>query len=189
SMGGTRALMQAQHRFETSGADAVPRKVMIQIWPNMAAAQIAMRHGIHGPSLTICTACASSIDAIGTATRLIQTGQADVVITGGTEAAGDADFTPATSAAQRGYGMSAPVDDPRLACRPFDRDRAGMASGEGAGMLILEAREHAERRGANVLGVVRGYASIADACHPSSPDPTGEWEALVMRRALDDSGV
>src|ERR1700722_5523250 len=187
SMGGTRALLRAQHLFETEGPDAVPRKVSIQIWPNMAAAQIAMKYKLHGPSLTICTACAASIDAVGNATRLIQSGMADMAITGGAGGGGDTDFVPATAVSGRTYGMNSKSKDASTACMPFDRDRTGIAGGEGCGFLILEELEHAKRRGANIKGLVAGYATAADAYHPSTPDPTGEWEALVIRNALEDA--
>lgn len=187
SMGGTRALMRAQHLFETEGPEAVPRKVQIQIWPNMAAAQIAMKYKLHGPSLTICTACAASIDAVGNATRLIQSGMADMAITGGAEGGGDTDYVPATAVAGRTYGMQSKSDQAQFACMPFDRDRTGIAGGEGCGFLILEELEHARARGAEIKGIIAGYATAADAYHPSSPDPTGEWEALVIRGALEDA--
>lgn len=184
TMGGTRALQRAQSLYEREGIDAIPLKAQIQVWPNMAAGQIAMRYQLHGPSLTISTACASSLDAVGTATRLIQAGQADVAIAGASEGANsDLDFVPAIVANRKAFGMLAPV------CRPFDRDRAGIADGDGAGMFMLESRAHAEARGATVHGVVRGYASLADAYHPSSPEPSGQWEALVMRRALEDAAL
>ena len=187
SMGGTRALLRAQHLYETEGPEAVPRKVQIQIWPNMAAAQIAMKYKLHGPSLTICTACAASIDAVGTATRLIQSGMADMAITGGTEGGGDADFVAATAVAGRTYGMSSKAQQAEFSCMPFDRDRTGIAGGEGTGFLILEELDHAKRRGAKIRGLVAGYATAADAYHPSSPDPSGEWEALVIGGALEDA--
>lgn len=190
AMGGTRALQRAQSLLERDGPDAVPRKTQIQVWPNMAAAQIAMEYDLHGPSLTVCTACASSIDAIGTATRFIQAGLADVAITGAAEGSnGEIDFLPALSANQISYGMVSPTHDANLACRPFDRDRAGIAGGDGGAMFILESRAHAEARGAKPLAVVRGYGSLADGYHPSSPEPSGKWEALVMRRALEDAGI
>lgn len=190
SMGGTRALQRAQSLLEREGPNAVPRKTQIQVWPNMAAAQVAMEYDLHGPSLTVCTACASSMDSIGTAARFIQSGLADVVITGASEGSGsDIDFLPALSANQTSYGMAAPVTDASLACRPFDRDRTGIAGGDGAGIFVLESRQHAEARGAKPLGVVRGYGSLADGYHPSSPEPTGRWEALAMRNALEDAGV
>ncbi len=189
SMGGTRALQSAQHVFETSGAAAVPRKLQILVWPNMAAAQVAMEYHLHGPSLTVTTACAGAVDAVGTAARFIQSGMADVAITGASEGSGDIDFQPAMSANQIAYGMVKPTDDPRKACRPFDRDRTGIAGCEGAGVFVLESREHAEARGANILAVIRGYANCSDAYHPSTPNPSGEWEALVMRGALDEAGL
>jgi 3-oxoacyl-[acyl-carrier-protein] synthase II len=189
SMGGTRALLRAQHLFETQGPEAVPRKVSIQIWPNMAAAQIAMKHKLHGPSLTVCTACAASIDAVGNAARFIQSGMADMAITGGAEGGGDSDFVAATAVSGRTYGMSSKAKQADSACMPFDRDRTGIAGGEGCGFLILEELEHAKQRGADIKGIVAGYATAADAYHPSSPDPTGEWEALVIRRALEEADL
>jgi 3-oxoacyl-[acyl-carrier-protein] synthase II len=190
SMGGTRSLLRAQHLFESQGPEAVPRKVSIQIWPNMAAAQIAMKHKLHGPSLTICTACAASIDAVGNAARLIQSGMADMAITGGAEGGGgDQDFVPATAVAGRTYGMSTKSKQAETACMPFDRDRTGVAGGEGCGFLILEELERAKKRGADIKGIIAGYATAADAYHPSSPDPSGEWEALVIRGALEEADL
>ncbi len=196
SMGGMRALMKAQHESDTRGASSIDRKTLIKIWPNMAASQIAMRWRLHGPSLTICTACASSVDAIGTATRLIESGRADVAIAGGTEggmplASGrsDGDFVPATFQGQAAYGMTTPQRDPLRASLPFDRDRSGIVTGEGSAMLVLEREEHARARGATVLGRIAGYGSLSDSYHPSSPDPSGRWEAEVMREALDDAGM
>jgi len=196
SMGGTRALLKAQHRLERSGPHAIDRKTMIKIWPNMAAAQIAMRWGLHGPQLTICTACASSIDAIGVAAQMIADGRADVALAGGTEGGLalpdgtlDGEFVPAMYFGQTAYGMTTGERDPRRASLPFDRDRSGIVSGEGSAMLVLESEEHARERGATVLGEVAGYASLADGYHPSSPEPSGRWEAEVMREALADAGL
>lgn len=196
SMGGTRALLQAQHQLETGGADAVDRKTMIRIWPNMAAAQIGIRHRLHGPSLTFCTACASSIDAIGSAADLIRTGRADVVIAGGSEGGygtpdgrRDGPFVPAVFYAQAGYGVTAAAGDRLRASIPFDVERRGIVVGEGCGIVVLERREHALLRGAPILGSVEGYASLADSYHPSSPDPSGTWESECMSRALDDAGL
>jgi 3-oxoacyl-[acyl-carrier-protein] synthase II len=190
AMGGIRALQRAQSLYEREGSDAIPRKTQIQVWPNMAAAQIAMRYGIHGPSLTVCTACASSLDAVGTAARLIASGQADVAITGASEGGNsEIDFIPALYENQSKFGMVSPTNDPTEACRPFDRDRTGIAGGDGSGMFVLESREHAEARGARPIAVVRGYGSLADGYHPSSPDPSGQWEARVMRQALADAAL
>ena len=196
SMGGTGALLKSQYQLETAGPAAVDRKTMIKIWPNMAAAQVAMRYGLHGPSLTFCTACASSLDAIGSAAGLIRAGRADVVIAGGTEGgygrpdgSPDGDFVPAVFYSHAGYGLTGGTRDRLRASIPFDVDRSGIVVGEGCGMVVLESREHAQRRGAAVLGTVEGYASLADSYHPSSPEPDGVWEAEVMRQALADASL
>jgi 3-oxoacyl-[acyl-carrier-protein] synthase II len=194
SMGGTRALLEAQHLLETRGPEAVPRKTMIKIWPNMAAAQIAMHYDLHGPQLTICTACASSIDAIGTAARLIADGRADWAITGGTEGGSveegeAAEFVPATYYSGNSYGMSSKEPDAARAALPFDANRRGIVSGEGSAMLFLEREDLARARGARIYGMVRGYGTVADAFHPSSPEPNGRWEELAMRLALEEADL
>ncbi len=196
SIGGVRAVMKAQHLLDAHGPEAVPRKTMIQIWPNMAAAQLCMRYGLHGPSLTVTTACASSIDAIGTAARLIASGQADVAIAGGTEggislAGGgvDGDFVPALFYAGGHYGMEAPATDALHAMLPFDANRSGIVTGEGSSMVVLESEAHAAGRGATPLAWVRGYGSLADAYHPSSPEPSGRWEARAMELAQSEASV
>jgi len=195
SMGGTRALMKAQHLLETRGPQQVPRKTEIQIYPNMAASQIAMEYGMHGPSLTVTTACASSLDAIGTAAHMIASGRADVLIAGGTDGGlalpgglPDGDFTPALYYTSTAYGMVAASDDPRRAMMPFDVKRSGIVVGEGSAMFVLERGDRARARGANILGYVRGYGSLADAFHPSTPEPSGRWEARAIELALADSG-
>jgi 3-oxoacyl-[acyl-carrier-protein] synthase II len=196
SIGGARALMKAQYLLDRDGPQAVPRKTEIQIYPNMAASQIAMRYGLHGPSLTLTTACAASLDALGNAARLLDSGLADVLIAGGTDggislAGGGADgaFVPATFHTSRLYGMTARSNDPRRAMLPFDVKRQGIVVGEGSAMFLLERGEHARRRGARVLGYLRGYGALADAYHPSAPDPTGRWEARAMELALADAGI
>jgi 3-oxoacyl-[acyl-carrier-protein] synthase II len=188
--------MKAQHALDTVGPEAVPRKTEIQIWPNMAASQVAMRYGLHGPSLTVTTACASSLDAIGTAARLIERGDADVAITGGTEggislAGGgrDGDFVPVLFHTPFAYGMEAPSSDPNRAMLPFDVKRSGIVVGEGAAMVVLERADHARARGAKILGYLRGYGSLADGFHPSSPEPSGVWEARAMELALGDADL
>lgn len=196
SMGGTRALMKAQHAVETGGPSTVDRKTMIRIWPNMAAAQIAMRWGLHGPQLTVCTACASALDAIGLARSLIRAGEVDVAIVGGTEgglplADGTADgsFVPAMYVGQAAYGMTTGERAAKRASLPFDVHRSGIVTGEGSAALVLESVAHARARGARVYAELVGHASLADAYHPSSPSPDGAWEAEAMRRALTDAGV
>ena len=196
SIGGARALMKAQHLLDRQGPQAIPRKTEIQIYPNMAASQIAMRYGLHGPSITVTTACASSLDALGTAAWLIESGKADVVISGGTEGGislagggADGDFVPATFYTSTLYGMIAPSADPRRAMLPFDVKRSGIVVGEGSAMLVLERGDHARARGADILGYVRGYGNLADGYHPSAPEPSGKWEARAMELALQDAGM
>ncbi|WP_416898063.1 MAG: beta-ketoacyl-[acyl-carrier-protein] synthase family protein [Minwuia sp.] len=191
SGGGVRAFQKAQYMLDTEGPQAVPRKTQLQVWANMAAGQIALRYRLHGPSLTVTTACASSLDAIGTAARLIRAGDADVVIAGGTEggisAPGgkrDGDFVPAMYYAGGAYGMEGASDDPRRVMLPFDVKRQGIVVGEGSSMLVLERESHAKARGAKILGYLRGYGSLSDSFHPSSPDPSGQWEAKAMEKAI-----
>lgn len=194
SIGGARALLKAQHKLETQGPQAIPRKTEIQIYPNMAASQIAMRYGLHGPSITVTTACAASLDALGLAGWLIESGKADAVIAGGTEGGlslagggADGDFVPATFYTSTLYGMVAPSTDPRRAMLPFDVKRSGIVVGEGSAILVLERGDHARARGARIFGYLRGYGTVADGFHPSSPEPTGKWEARAMELALQDA--
>jgi 3-oxoacyl-[acyl-carrier-protein] synthase II len=194
SMGGTRALLEAQHLFETQGPTAVPRKTSIKIWPNMAAAQVAMHFKLHGTQITITTACASSIDAIGTAARLIADGRADYAITGGTEGGSidpDAppEFIPATFYSGTAYGMTSAEPDILRSSMPFDANRTGIVTGEGSAILFLEREDLARQRGARIYGRVRGYGNTADGTHPSSPEPSGRWEEQAMRLALQDAGL
>jgi 3-oxoacyl-[acyl-carrier-protein] synthase II len=195
SMGGIFALERAQWAYDTSGPEAVDAKTMIKIWPNMAAAQICMRYDLHGPSMTVTTACASSLDALGTAAAYLESGQVDVVLCGGTEGGYTRegpeyrDFQPATGAAGESYGMSTPAVDPRRAMLPFAADRSGIVSGEGSAFFVLETAEHAQRRGARVHAWLRGYGSLADAHHPSSPEPSGRWEARAMELAQASAAI
>ena len=194
SMGGHFALSRAQFDFDRGGAEAVDRKTQIKIWTNMAAAQICLAHGLHGLSTTVATACASSLDALGTAALYLRGGLADVVIVGATEGGyvcdpGQDHFEPAVSAAEQSYGMRQGVADPRRALLPFAADRAGIVSGEGSAFFVLETADHAEARGAPVRAWLRGNGSLADAHHPSSPEPEGRWEQEVMEEAQAAAGV
>lgn len=195
SMGGMFTLARAQWALENDGIDAVDPKMQIKIWPNMAAAQICMAHDLHGPSMTVTTACASSLDALGTAAGYLNGGVADVVLCGGTEGGYTCDdpseegFVPASTAAEISYGMSSGGADPTRAMLPFAADRAGIVSGEGSAFFVLETEEHATARGATVHAWLTGYGSLADAHHPSSPEPHGRWERLVMEQAQASAGI
>ena len=156
------------------------------IIPNMAGASVAMRFHLRGPNTTVTTACAASTQTLGDATRMIQRGEADVMLAGGTEASlcevGIAAFNAIRALSTRN-------DAPEKASRPFDRDRDGFVPGEGAGTLILESREHAVDRGARIYGEVLGYATTNDAFHQVAPDETGEAPARAVSLALRDAGI
>lgn len=192
---GTQTLERAQFDVERLGREAAQPKLMIRVWPNMGAAQIAINWQIHGPTMTLSTACASSLDAIGMGARMIATGQVDVAIVGGVEGGlawgvGEGDgFVPASAYARYGYGMGAPVTDPRRSCLPFDVNRSGMVMGEGSGVFILESAEHARRREAHIHAWVQGWGTSSEAYHPSTPNPSGEWERLAMHLAATEAGV
>ncbi len=164
------------------------------IWPafipaviaNMAAGVISIRTGARGPNLAHCTACSTGAHAIGEAARIIQRGEADVVIAGGTEAS----ITPlavAGFAAMR--ALSRRNHEPEKACRPFDAERDGFVMGEGAGILILESLEHALDRGADILAELVGYGLNSDAYHITAPCADGDGAIRVMRMALKDADL
>src|SRR5690348_5611320 len=156
------------------------------IIPNMAGASVAMQFHIRGPNTTVTTACAASTQTLGDATHVIQRGDADVMLAGGTEAplceVGIASFNAIRALSTRN-------DAPEKASRPFDLDRDGFVPGEGAGILILETREHAINRGARIYGEILGYATTNDAFHQVAPDETGEAPARAITFALKDAGL
>ncbi|OLB99893.1 MAG: beta-ketoacyl-[acyl-carrier-protein] synthase II [Actinobacteria bacterium 13_2_20CM_2_66_6] len=156
------------------------------IIPNMAGASVAMQFHLRGPNTTVTTACAASTQTLGDATRMIQHGDADVMLAGGSEASlcevGIASFNAIRALSTRN-------DAPEKASRPFDRDRDGFVPGEGAGTLILESLEHAINRGARIYGEVLGYATTNDAFHQVAPDETGQAPAKAISLALKDAGV
>src|SRR5437773_3839026 len=156
------------------------------IIPNMAGASVAMQFHIRGPNTTVTTACAASTQSLGDATRIIQRGEADVMLAAGSEASlcevGIASFNAIRALSTRN-------DAPEKASRPFDRDRDGFVPGEGAGTLILESPEHAQKRGARIYGEVLGYATTNDAFHQVAPDETGEPPARAVTLAIKDAGL
>jgi 3-oxoacyl-[acyl-carrier-protein] synthase II len=167
-----------------------PRRVspfmVPKLMPNAASAAIAMKFHLMGPNYAPVSACATGAHAIGEAYLYVRAGLADVMIAGGTEGA----LTPVSVAAFARMGaLSRRNDDPERASRPFEKNRDGFVFGEGAGVVVLESREHAEARGAEVLGVLAGYGSSSDAYHVTQPDPDGAGAALAMRAALRDAKV
>jgi len=185
SCAGTETIAESQRRLDSEGPSGVDRKLQIKAWANMAAGQIALRWKLHGPLLTVVTACASSIDAIGIAARLIERGDADVAIAGGC----DASRTQVTTIAAGLYGMLSPQPDPLKACRPFNVERFGVMGGEGAGIVVLERADLARSRAAEIHGRLRGYASLSDGYHPSSSNPDGSWESRTMEMAVEDAAL
>jgi 3-oxoacyl-[acyl-carrier-protein] synthase II len=154
--------------------------------PDIAPGLVSIRYGARGANYTTVSACASSAHAIGEAFRSIERGDSDVVIAGGTEAS----ITPLAMAGFSAMkAMSTRNDEPETASRPFDATREGFVMGEGAGCLILEAEEVAERRGARILGEVAGYGLSADAHHITAPAPDGAGAQSAMQMALDDAGA
>lgn len=150
--------------------------------PNMASCQVAIQFDIHGPTVTSVAACAAGVQAFVDAVHMIERGDADVVITGGTEGG----ITPVAIASLTNMGaLSRRNDDPEKASRPFDIDRDGFVFSEGACVAILESEEHAARRGADVICEVSGGAYTSDAFHITAPEPTGRGAAMAMRRALE----
>jgi len=156
------------------------------IIPNMAAASVAMAFHLRGPNTTVTTACAASTHTLGDATRIIQHGDADVMLAGGSEASLCEVGISAFNAIR---ALSTRNDAPEKASRPFDRDRDGFVPGEGAGTLVLESIEHAVNRGARIYGEVLGFATTCDAFHQVAPDETGEAPAQAIKLALKDAGV
>jgi 3-oxoacyl-[acyl-carrier-protein] synthase II len=154
--------------------------------PNMAASQLALRHQAKGYSGTIVTACAAATQAIGEARNVIRRGEADVMLTGGTEA-GMCELGMASFCVMK--VLSTRNDDPTKASRPFDAKRDGFVSAEGAGVFVIEALEHAQARGAPILAEIIGFAATADAYHIVVPCADGEGASRCMTRALQDAGV
>ena len=180
AMDGVTTVAQTQASFD-EGHRVGPRFVPMTIG-NIAAAQIAIAHGIHGPSLTLNTACSAGGDAIMTAAMLLRTGEADAVLAVG----GESILCPiVVSGLSQAKALSRRNDDPQGACRPFDADRDGFVIGEGGGALMLETEAHALARGATIYAELAGYANTSDAHHVTAPCPDGAGAAACMKRALE----
>jgi 3-oxoacyl-[acyl-carrier-protein] synthase II len=174
--------LEAQHIvLQEEGAEKISPLSIPLLMANAASGVVAMKHDLHGQSFGTVSACAAGAHAIGMAARLIRYGDADAVVTGGSEAA----ITPLATAA---FGKMDALSDSGIS-RPFDRRRDGFVMGEGAGILVLEEEEAARERGARILGYVRGYASTSDAHHLTAPEPSGRGAARAMELALKDAGV
>ena len=177
-------------REHTALIEGGPRKISPFFIPaaivNLAAGHVSMRFGAKGPNEATATACTTSAHSVGDSFRIIQHNDADVMIAGGSEAA----ITPmgvGGFAAMR--ALSTRNDEPEKASRPWDQDRDGFVMGEGAGILILEELEHAQKRGAPILAEVAGYGMSGDAYHMTQPAPEHEGGFRVMRNAVRDAGI
>lgn len=183
TMGGFPFVAESQTRFLEAPRNVTP-KLMALVIPNMASARIAMHWELHGPQLAISTACASSLDAIGLAAGMIERGEIEVAVTGGSETL----LSPLVYESLVRAGALSRNPDAATASRPFDVDRDGFVMGDGAGIVILERAEHARARGAAILARVRGYACVADAYHITSPEPSAIHEVGAMRAAITAAG-
>ncbi|MBA2630446.1 MAG: beta-ketoacyl-ACP synthase II [Thermoleophilaceae bacterium] len=174
-------LIEEQHTImEERGADRVSPLAIPMLMANAASGVLAMKHDLRGQSFGTVSACAAGAHAIGMATRLIEHGDADRVVTGGAEST----LTPLSLA---GFNKMEALSKEGVS-RPFDRRRDGFVMGEGAGVLVLEEEGAARERGARVLGRVAGYASTSDAFHLTAPEPSGRGAARAMQLALEDAG-
>jgi 3-oxoacyl-[acyl-carrier-protein] synthase II len=177
-----------------NGADTIRDKGPGQVSPfaipalsgSMGAAQVSMKYGLTGPVITQVAACASGVIAYQDALRLIASGECDVVLAGGSEAPL---LAMAFAALSNMTALSKRNDDPEGASRPFDRTRDGFVFGEGAGILVVESAEHAQKRGATILAEIVGAALTADAYHISAPEPTGRGATMAMTKAMRQAGL
>jgi 3-oxoacyl-[acyl-carrier-protein] synthase II len=185
-LGGLTLLEQTCLTLDQKG----PRRVSPFFIPlmigNMVPGMISIHFGAKGPNLSLATACAAGAHAVGDSFRMIQNGMADAMITGGVEAAVSPTCIAGFNAMK---ALSTRNDEPEKASRPFDRDRDGFVVGEGSGILILEALEHARERGAAIYAELVGYGLTGDGHHMTAPPPDGDGAVRCMQAALDDAGL
>ena len=185
-VGGIQTLEDQQRVIEQKGARRVSPQFVPKMIANIAGGHLSIRWGLRGPNQTVTSACASATDAIGMAMRLILSGDADAMVTGGTEASVTA-LTIAGFANMKALSQSNEI--PERASRPFDKDRDGFVLGEGSGMLVIERESHAKNRGAPILAELAGYGSTDDAFHITQPSKGGAGALKAMERAITDAGL
>jgi 3-oxoacyl-[acyl-carrier-protein] synthase II len=180
------AIEREHSKLLDDGPDRVSPFFIVSAIVNLAAGQVSIRFGAKGPNSATATACAAGAHAIGDSFRIIQRGDADIMICGGAESA----ITPMSVAGFASMrALSTRNDDPQHASRPFERDRDGFVIGEGAGILILEELESAKKRGARIYAEIVGYGATADAFHLTMPDETGSGAIRVMQKTIRDAGI
>lgn len=184
-MGGLPAIEHFHKLMLNKGPKRISPFFIPMLIGNLASGQVSMRYGMKGPNSCVTTACATGSHAIGDAFRIIQRGEADIMLAGGTEAT----LTPLAVAGFASMrALSTRNNDPQGASRPFDADRDGFVMGEGSGILVLETLENAKARGARVYAEMVGYGMTADAHHMTMPDPDGAQVARCMRSTLMGAG-
>ncbi|MFC3883718.1 beta-ketoacyl-ACP synthase II [Bacillus songklensis] len=184
-IGGMETFESQYETFLEKGYRRVSPFFVPMMIPDMAAGQVSIALGAKGINSCTVTACATGTNSIGDAFKVIQRGDADVMVTGGTEA-------PITKMSVAGFCANKALStnpDPKTACRPFDRNRDGFIIGEGAGVLVLEELEHALARGAKIYAEIVGYGATGDAYHITAPAPGGEGGVRAMRQAINDAGL
>lgn len=184
-IGGIQALQDGFKVLYERGPRRVSPFFVPMMIPDMASGQVSIRHGAKGPNGTTVTACATGTNSIGDAFKIIERGQADAMITGGTEA-------PITEMGVAGFQANRALstsEDPDYASVPFSKDRDGFVIGEGAGVVVIEELEHALERGAHIYAEIVGYGMTGDAYHITAPAENGEGGARAMNEALKDAGV
>jgi 3-oxoacyl-[acyl-carrier-protein] synthase II len=180
------AIEREHSKLLNEGPDRVSPFFIVSAIVNLAAGQVSIRYGAKGPNSATATACSAGAHAIGDSFKIIQRGDADVMICGGAESA----ITPMSVAGFASMrALSTRNDDPQHASRPFERDRDGFVIGEGAGILILEELELARRRGARIYAELVGYGMTADAFHLTMPDESGSGAIRVMQKTIRDAGI
>tara|TARA_B100001123_G_scaffold436461_1_gene566787 strand:- start:1026 stop:2267 length:1242 start_codon:yes stop_codon:yes gene_type:complete len=185
-LGGLPAIEKYHNIYKERGVKKITPFFIPMLIANLASGQVSIHTGAKGPNSCVVTACATGTHSIGEAARLIQYGDADVMIAGGTESV----ITPlCVGGFNAAKALSQRNDDPKVASRPFDLDRDGFVIGEGCGVLILEEFEFAKKRGANILGEIIGYALNGDAHHITATAPEGEGAARCINMALNNAGI
>ena len=185
-IGGITTLLAEHVVLQNRGARRISPFFVTKLISNIAGGQIAIKWDLRGPNQTVTSACASATDAIGLALRLIQSGSADIMVAGGTEAS-ICDLPLAGFSTIRALCNAA--DPPQSASRPFDKDRRGFVMGEGSGILVLETEKHAQSRGATIIGELAGYGSTNDAFHVTQPAEGGAGAVKAMQLAIEDAGA
>ncbi|HSN58296.1 MAG TPA: beta-ketoacyl-ACP synthase II [Clostridiaceae bacterium] len=184
-IGGIDTIEKEQTKFLQRGPGKVQPLFIPMIISNMAAGNVAIKFQARGICTTVVTACATGTNAIGEAYRMIQYGTADLMLAGGTETS----ITPLSIAGFTNLTVLSKSEDPKRASIPFDAERDGFVMGEGAGVLLLESLEHAQKRGAKIYAEMVGYGSTCDAYHMTSPSPDGEGAARAMDLAVKEAGI